>query len=173
MCSISDKNVSRKIKSKLSRYMEKKRRYNSRQLISIEMRDLVSALSSTVGCDPRSVKRVLNVLQVILEVAKVMHINEENPTDFVVDDKDWLDFSRKIAIWVFLCEAFPFRLSFLIHRLRDFIHKRNYNNIVKSGRRITWYSRGSLNADTEDDGDTLSTLEIYAITFLYCQKSVI
>jgi len=161
VCSISDKNVSRKIKSRLSRYMEKKRRYNSRQLISIEMRDLVSSLSSTVGCDPRSVKRVLNVLQVILEVAKVMHINEENPTDFVVDDKRWPDFSRKIAIWVFLCEAFPFRLSFLIHRLRDFIHKRNYNNIVNSGRRITWYSRGSSNADTEDGGDTFSTRNVY------------
>jgi hypothetical protein len=161
VCSISDKNVSRKIKSRLSRYMEKKRRYNSRQLISIEMRDLVSSLSSTVGCDPRSVKRVLNVLQVILEVAKVMHINEENPTDVVVDDKHWPDFSRKIAIWVFLCEAFPFRLSFLIHRLRDFIHKRNYNNAVKAGRRITWYSRGSLNADTEDDGDSLPIRNIY------------
>lgn len=172
VCAISDKHVSRNIKSRLSRYMEKKRRYNSRQLISIEMRDLVSSMSSTVGCDPRSVKRILNVLQVILEVAKVMHINEENPTDVVVDDKDWPNFSRKIAIWVFLCEAFPFRLSFLIHRLRDFIHKQNYNNTVKGGQRITWYSRGSSNAAAEDDGDTMSTRKIYDYIFLW-SKSVL
>jgi hypothetical protein len=85
VASLSDKELQSKFKKTLSEFKQKRGRYNNQQLISLGMRDLVTSLSGKIDCNPRSLKRILNVLQVISEVVKVMHVNDDMPIDLVVD----------------------------------------------------------------------------------------
>lgn len=133
---IPGKALKDKCKKELSKLKDKKSRYENQSLISTDMRNLVTSLSVMINCNPRSLKRILNVLQVISEVVKVM---QRSPHDLVVDEKQWPVFSRKIAVWIFLCEVFPFRISFLVHRLRDYIHKVGYNKKT----RVMFYGMGA------------------------------
>jgi len=118
------------------------------------MRDLVISLSRKIDCNPRSLKRILNVLQVISEVVKVMQVNNGMSFDFVVVHKLWPQLSRKIAVWVFLCEAFPYRMSFLVRRLQDFNKKISYNNTSCEKKRIMLF--GSVTSDSTDGDPYIS-----------------
>jgi hypothetical protein len=118
------------------------------------MRDLVTSLSGKIDCNPRSLKRILNVLQVISEVVKVMHVNDDMPIDLVVDHELWPQLSRKIAVWVFLCEAFPYRMSFLVRRLQDFSQKISYNKKSSEKRTIMLYAaKAAISTDNDLDID--------------------
>ena len=149
--SSNDKKLQSKFKRSLSNFKRKKGRYNNQQLISLGMRDLVTSLSGKIDCNPRSLKRILNVLQVISEVVKVMHVNDDMPIDLVVDHELWPQLSRKIAVWVFLCEAFPYRMSFLVQRLQDFNQKISYNKNSSEKRRIMLYGAKTASSSTDND----------------------
>jgi len=82
-------------------------------------------------CDsnPRRLKRIVNVLQVISEVSKCKPLSELKPERKLRDDPRWNDFSMKLVKWIYLCESFPYRTSFLVHILTDFDQKSDFNEI--------------------------------------------
>jgi hypothetical protein len=152
--SLNDKELQSKFKKTLSEFKQKKGKYKNQQLISLGMRDLVTSLSGKIECNPRSLKRILNVLQVISEVVKVMHVNDDMPVDLVVDHELWPQLSRKIAVWVFLCEAFPYRMSFLVQRLQDLNQKVSYNKKSSEKRGIMLYgAKAAISTDNDLDID--------------------
>lgn len=148
--SSKDINWQSKFKKSLSEFKQKKRRYNNQQLISLGMRDLVTSLSGKIDCNPRSLKRILNMLQVISEVVKVMHVYDDMSIDLVVDHELWPQLSCKVAVWVFLCEVFPYRMSFLVCRLQDFKQKISYNKKSSGKRRSMLYGAVVVNSTDND-----------------------
>ena len=83
-----------------------------------------------VECNPRSIKRLVNLLQIISEIAKLKPMTGLSSGDTIATwnkGEEWKKFSKKAVMWVFMAQYFTFRLSALVQVLLDFEQKRNFN----------------------------------------------
>ena len=88
-------------------------------------------LSKGVDCNPRSIKRLVNLLQIISEIGKIKPAeNSRDSIDKWRGGQPWTDFSPKIVAWILLAQNFPFRLSTLVQILLDFEQKKTFNERI-------------------------------------------
>ena len=87
---------------------------------------------------------------------------------FVKDDLRWVEFRPKVAKWLCLCECYPYRMSFLVLILMDFVQKEQVNRhrfthpSRTSNYGLVCYSRAKSSrsggeSDNTPDVDTSST----------------
>jgi hypothetical protein len=98
-------------------------------LIPTELIPFLNAFCSEVNRNPRNVKRTLNILQVIFEVVKVKNIDEDDVA-VVAKDEAWPELSKKLVVWILLCAAYPYRISFIAQVVLDFDQRRRMNDRV-------------------------------------------
>lgn len=81
------------------------------------IRALLSSLSDFIDKNPRKIKRIINMVLLIFEVGKrkAIKVGETNRIMFGLDS--WKILSRKLVLWVVLCEFYPYRMSMLVNRL--------------------------------------------------------
>ena len=72
-----------------------------------------------VSCNPRGMKHVVNLLQIVVSIGQRRD----------VEDSWWQSFLIKCTYWLFLCQHFPFRMSALVQILLDFEQKNAFNGI--------------------------------------------
>ena len=131
-------------------------------LFTEEMRTALNLLLAKVTCNPRGVKRIANVLQIIVSLGRI------KPRDKYVsflpiaqaEEKDWNKFIEKCVHWIFLCENFPFRMSVLAQILLDFEQKSEFN-VEKSDAMITYSRSVRGNGNEIPDVDKMSIFEFY------------
>ena len=95
------------------------------------MMHALETLSYRLDSNPRRLKRIINVLQIISEVSKIKPLHESKPRELLIHHANWEDFSQKVVQWIFLCEMFPYRMSFLVQILMDYDQKRDFNSLIK------------------------------------------
>lgn len=94
------------------------------------MVDVLKLISSKVDCNPRGVKRLINLLQIIAEIGSIKPLTGQSPPVSLKAWKSgevWTQFSKKAVIWIFMAQGFSFRLSALVQILLDFDQKRDFN----------------------------------------------
>ena len=75
----------------------------------------------------------MNILQVIFEVVKVKNVDEDDLT-VVADDHAWPELSKKLVVWILLCAAYPYRISFIAQVMLYFDQQRRMNDRVSKLR---------------------------------------
>ena len=88
--------------------------------------------------NPRRIKRILNVILLIIQIGESKPLGEEMDPSYSEENKissheNWHMFLRKVVKWVILCECFPYRMSFLVHCLHDIEQKHLYNKSKRPG----------------------------------------
>jgi hypothetical protein len=92
------------------------------------MSNTLVELSKGVECNPRSIKRLVNLLQIISELGKIKPAEKiDVPIAEWLGGQPWTDFSPKIVAWILMAQNFPFRLSTLVQILMDFEQKKDFN----------------------------------------------
>ena len=51
-------------------------------------------------------------------------------TAIVAEDDAWPKLSKKLVVWILLCAAYPYRISFIVHLVQDFDQQRRLNDRV-------------------------------------------
>eukprot|EP01036_Dinobryon_divergens_P034825 gene34825-45052_t len=100
------------------------------ELLPANMADMMKQISRRVDCNPRGIKRLINLLQIIAEIGKIKPITGIVPPVTIKDWKGgetWKSFSQKAVIWIFMAQSFSFRLSALVQILLDFEQKADFN----------------------------------------------
>ena len=134
-----------------------------------------------VDRNPRRLKRIVNIYQVIVEVAKHMPIQEDNPHKKVVSHKSWPQFREKLIKWICLCECYPYRMSLLVHVVEDYEQKGATNDVVNDrrelgqteGKLMKWYeTAGEGKETTALPGNKLASSVYfeYADPFVFAHK---
>ena len=106
-------------------------------LLTDDMTRSFSLLLDKVTCNPRGMKRIANLLQIIVALGRI------KPRDKYIsllpiaqaDPKVWNKFTEKCVHWIFLCENFPFRMSTLVQVILDFEQKREFNSNANACKR--------------------------------------
>jgi hypothetical protein len=94
------------------------------------MAAVLKIISNKVDCNPRGVKRLINLLQIIAEIGSIKPLTGSSPPVFLKaweGGQSWNLFSKKAVIWIFMAQGFSFRLSALVQILLDFDQKRDFN----------------------------------------------
>ena len=99
------------------------------QTIPDLMAETMTLMCRYTASNPRRLKRTVNVLQLINQLSMIRPVSELDSKNFLSREKDWELFSIKIVKWVFLCENYPFRTSFLVHILCDIEQKHRFNSM--------------------------------------------
>jgi len=135
--------------------------------------NMTAMLESVIGkveCNPRSIKRSVNLLQIISEIAKNKPVTDLSPPVKIAEwegGKKWRDFSKKAVLWIFMAQNFTFRLSALVQVLLDFEQKRDFNNLSRSYKykKISLQSKASdkepPNSDQIDNFDEMFIFDFY------------
>jgi hypothetical protein len=98
-------------------------------LIPTELIPILNAFCSEFNRNPRNIKRTLNILQVIFELVKVKNIDEDDLV-VVANNDAWPELSKQLVVWIFLCAAYPYRISFIAQVVLDFDQQRRMNDRV-------------------------------------------
>lgn len=114
-----------------------------------DMHHTLMFLCSTSESNPRRLKRVLNVVLIAYEVAKCKPESVDNPEKVIASNFLWNDFSARLAKWIFLCELYPYRMSFLVQILMDLEQKKIFNKNLTN----------NLNANTKAGSNTVNRVE--------------
>ena len=94
---------------------------------------MTAVLSSTVKlveCNPRGMKRILNLLQIISVLGRIRPHDDLlsfAPIAFSQKEGKWNHFLNKCVLWIVLCQYFPYRVSLLVQMLLDFDQKIIFN----------------------------------------------
>ena len=94
---------------------------------------MAAVLASVVGlveCNPRGMKRIVNLLQIISVLGKIRpHDDHWSSAAIAFSEKkeDWKIFLNKCVLWIVLCQNFPYRVSLLVQVLLDFDQKKSFN----------------------------------------------
>ena len=80
---------------------------------------------------------------------------------FVASEQQWLELRPKLAKWLCLCENYPYRMSFLVLTITDFVQKELVNRLrgshpLRSDYGLAYYSKGggkTFAADSATDAD--------------------
>eukprot|EP00597_Dinobryon_sp_UTEXLB2267_P013663 CAMPEP_0170105044 /NCGR_PEP_ID=MMETSP0020_2-20130122/4521_1 /TAXON_ID=98059 /ORGANISM="Dinobryon sp., Strain UTEXLB2267" /LENGTH=826 /DNA_ID=CAMNT_0010329059 /DNA_START=61 /DNA_END=2541 /DNA_ORIENTATION=- len=131
---------------------------------------MLESVIGKVECNPRSIKRSVNLLQIISEIAKNKPVTDLSPPVKIAEwegGKKWRDFSKKAVLWIFMAQNFTFRLSALVQVLLDFEQKRDFNNLSRSYKykKISLQSKASdkepPNSDQIDNFDEMFIFDFY------------
>jgi WD40 repeat protein len=96
-------------------------------LVQPEVLTALNEISLYLDPNPRKLKRLANILQLVTEVAKHKPISEAaNQNQKLSKEPQWGVFSLKIVKWIGLCECYPFRTSLLVQILEDMDQKKTY-----------------------------------------------
>lgn len=76
--------------------------------------------------NPRKLKHLANILQLVTAVADCKPVSEVNSDRYLSDEPGWEVFMVKIVKWIGLCECYPFRTSLLVQILEDMDQKVTY-----------------------------------------------
>lgn len=90
------------------------------------IRALLSSLSDFIDKNPRKIKRIINMVLLVFEVGKRKTIKIGETNRIMIGLDSWKILSRKLVLWVVLCEVYPYRMSMLVNRL---IYKYRANDI--------------------------------------------
>lgn len=102
----------------------------NRPKIKPNLMNVVSDFSSRIDPNPRKLKRIVNVLQLIFEVSKHKAVSEEKSNHMIYQVSGWNKFAAKLVKWISLCECYPFHMVMLIQIARDFDQKRMLDKIT-------------------------------------------
>ena len=107
---------------------------SSDPLVSARVMGVFSSLSHLLEPNPRRLKRIINVFSLISEVARMKPITgrtkaRHRNSRAIASDPRWDVLSPKLVKWVCLCECFPYRMSFLVLTLTDFVQKALVNRL--------------------------------------------
>lgn len=94
-------------------------------LVQPEVLSALQDVSLYLDPNPRKLKRIANILQLISEVAKNKPISEMT-SEKLSEAPEWSLFMVKMAKWVGLSECYPFRTSLLVQILEDMDQKMAY-----------------------------------------------
>ena len=95
--------------------------------------DMTAVLSSAVKlveCNPRGMKRIINLLQIISVLGTIRPHDDLlsfTPIAFSQEKEEWNRFLNKCVLWIVLCQYFPYRVSLLVQLLLDFDQKIRFN----------------------------------------------
>ena len=93
---------------------------------------LFTSLMDAVDPNPRRIKRVVNILQVINSVAHNTLVDDEDvERGFVDKDDRWDEFRSRLIKWVILAECYPYRVSLLVLQILDREQKAMVNESVE------------------------------------------
>ena len=93
---------------------------------------LFTSLMDAVDPNPRRIKRVVNILQVINSVAHNTLVDDEDvQRGFVDKDDRWDEFRSRLIKWIILAECYPYRVSLLVLQILDREQKAMVNESVK------------------------------------------
>ena len=126
------------------------------------MTKALSLLLVKVTCSPRGMKRIANLLQIIVALGRI------KPRDKYIsllpiaqtEQKEWNKFTEKCVHWIFLCENFPFRMSALVQILLD-IEQKNEFNAEGSNVMISYTCSVRVDGCKIPDVDEMSVFEFY------------
>ena len=123
-----------------------------------------------VNCNPRDMKRVINLLQIIFVLGNIKP--RGGPIAFSKDKGPmWSSFLEKCVLWIVLCQNFPYRMSLLVQVLLDFDQKQSFNANSKkllTGIRVVYRNNTAENSQPELDDE----MSIYAFYMTYVDKFV-
>ena len=93
------------------------------------MTAVLSFAVKLVECNPRGMKRIVNLLQIISVLGTIRPHDDLlsfTPIAFS-QEKEWRLFLNKCVLWIVLCQYFPYRVSLLVQVLLDFDQKIRFN----------------------------------------------
>mmetsp|Transcript_30157 Transcript_30157/g.41480 ORF Transcript_30157/g.41480 Transcript_30157/m.41480 type:complete len:568 (+) Transcript_30157:62-1765(+) len=128
---------------------------------------MLESVIGKVECNPRSVKRSVNLLQIISEIAKNKPVTGTSPPVTIAKwegGKKWKIFSEKTVLWIFMAQNFTFRLSALVQVLLDFEQKKDFNELslsYKYKQHINFDNGIAALSDQVDNFDEMSIFEFY------------
>eukprot|EP00597_Dinobryon_sp_UTEXLB2267_P002931 CAMPEP_0170061478 /NCGR_PEP_ID=MMETSP0019_2-20121128/3028_1 /TAXON_ID=98059 /ORGANISM="Dinobryon sp., Strain UTEXLB2267" /LENGTH=427 /DNA_ID=CAMNT_0010267313 /DNA_START=206 /DNA_END=1490 /DNA_ORIENTATION=- len=136
------------------------------------MSAMLESVIGKVECNPRSVKRSVNLLQIISEIAKNKPVTDLSPPVKIAKwegGKKWKIFSEKTVLWIFMAQNFTFRLSALVQVLLDFEQKKDFNNEISHSYKYKPFTlqnrnkEGDKSAATDhlDKFDEMSIFDFY------------
>jgi len=131
------------------------------------MSAMLESVIGKVECNPRSVKRSVNLLQIISEIAKNKPVTGTSPPVTIAKwegGKKWKIFSEKTVLWIFMAQNFTFRLSALVQVLLDFEQKKDFNELslsYKYKQHINFDNGIAALSDQVDNFDEMSIFEFY------------
>jgi hypothetical protein len=147
------------------------------------MAAMLRSVVDMVECNRRSIKRLVNLHQIISEIAKLKPMTGLSSGATIAtweSGEEWRKFSKKAVMWVFMAQNFTFRLSALVQVLLDFEQKRNFNNkdikdkkfnYHKTSRYLATYKKVKKDGTNDvDDVDNMTILEFYQI-YVYPHSS--
>ena len=94
------------------------------------MTAVLSSAVKLVECNPRGMKRIVNLLQIIFVLGRIRPHDDLlsfAPIAFSQEKEEWDRFLNKCVLWIVLCQYFPYRVSLLVQILLDFDQKINFN----------------------------------------------
>jgi hypothetical protein len=105
--------------------------FGQQTAVSPRVTQALESITNYIDPNPRRLKRIANILQLISEIAKVKTANEGS-TEKLEQLPGWDIFMVKLVKWIVLCECWPYRMSFMVHVLMDFEQKLGFNSIQQS-----------------------------------------
>ena len=100
------------------------------EVLPEDMTTVLSSAVTLVECNPRGMKRIVNLLQIIFVLGKIRPHDDLlsfAPIAFSQKEGKWNRFLNKCVLWIVLCQYFPYRVSLLVQILLDFDQKINFN----------------------------------------------
>jgi len=95
--------------------------------LPMDMVETFQSIVSMVDCNPRNIKTLMNLLQIVSEIAKHKPITGFPLRKISQDENNWKIFSKKLVVWFFMAHNFTYRLSALVQVLLDFEQKKAFN----------------------------------------------
>ena len=142
------------------------------QLLPENMAEKLQSIAKKVERNPRCIKVLVNLLQIISEIAKIKPMTGESSTDTIFRWKGgvpWKDFSEKVVLWIIMAQNFTFRLSAMVQVLLDFEQKREFNAAKGSDKDFIFKSCWSNDTVVLDNFEGMPILEFY---LTYVEKFV-
>lgn len=115
-----DDNQMNQQKTRTTRAIKTRKQYNF-ELSLFEMSSM-SSLSKFAKHNVRKIKRIYN----LYSLARL----------FVDQDDNFNSFTKKVLVWIILCEQWPLRMCLILHRLDD-IAQRGSNKLQNKVKKIT------------------------------------
>ena len=133
----------------------------------IALTDALSIIARNICCNPRGLKRIINLLQL------VVYIGDIKPRDKFIssipiakaEKKEWEIFREKCVWWIVLCQLFPYRMCMFLQVLLDFEQKREFNSWTNG---VTPYSKDFLYLNGNFGGEIPDVDNYSILKFFLC-----
>ena len=140
------------------------------------MTAVLSSAVKLVECNPRGMKRILNLLQIIFVLGRIRpHDDLLSLTAIAISQKkEWNRFLNKCVLWIVLCQYFPYRVSLLVQILLDFDQKISFNAKASSmmGDRPNPPRKFAYRSNSSEEPSLDEKMTIYSFYMLHVDKFV-